>query len=252
MTANSIIAASVYLAALAAAVSAQPVDVCDPAKFQGAYGFQLSGQTTISGTAKPVASIGRLEFDGQGGVTGEASVNFAGYYLGNPVTGKYQVQADCTLTWSLQDDSGNWQHFRGKLTPDLLAARFQQTGEGAAHNGTMQKVGPNCSTSALSPSYTFSISGSAIPMNPGDVPPHRITATGTAKTDSSGTITLDVGGNAGSGTVDIDSNCIATVTLNLPSGEALALRGVLVDGGKRILAMETDPGTAVTATFTAK
>jgi hypothetical protein len=252
MTAKFIILASVYLAAFAGTVSAQAPDVCDPSKFQGAYGFLLSGQTTISGTTKPVASVGRLEFDGQGGVSGESSVNFAGYYLGNPVTGKYQVQADCTVTWSLQDDSGAWQNFRGKLTPDLLAARFQQTDEGAAHNGTMQKVAQNCSLNALAPSYTFSISGSAIPMNPGDVPPRRISASGTAKPDSSGTLALDVGGNAGSGSVDIDSNCMATLSLSLPTGETVAMRGVLVDGGKRILAMETDPGTAVTATFTGK
>ena len=38
----------------------------------------------------------------------------------------------------------------------------------------------------------------------------------------------------------------------LPSGDSVELRGILVNSGKRILAMETDPGAAVTATFTAK
>src|SRR6266567_2381507 len=87
--------------ALAWPVSAQ---YCMPQKFSGVYGFQLEGSTTISGSAKPVASMGRLEFDGQGGVSGVSSVNFAGYFLGNPVTGNYEVRADCRITWSLQDD----------------------------------------------------------------------------------------------------------------------------------------------------
>src|SRR5689334_13205210 len=88
-------------------VSAQ---FCKPQDFAGIYGFQLSGSTTISGGTKSVASMGRLEFDGYGGVTGASSVNFDGFLLGNPVTGSYQVRDDCRITWSLQDDSGAFQH----------------------------------------------------------------------------------------------------------------------------------------------
>src|SRR6266567_5136125 len=106
--------------------------LCNPQEFAGVYGFQLSGSTTISGDSKPVASMGRLEFDGQGGVNGSASVNFAGYLLGNPVTGSYDVRTDCSITWSLQDDSGAFQHFAGTLRADLLRATFRQTDAGGA------------------------------------------------------------------------------------------------------------------------
>lgn len=249
MSAPTIIAAFVCFGATA--LAAQEVDVCNPAKLQGAYGFQLSGQTNISGTSKPVASIGRVEFDGQGGVTGTSSVNFAGYYLGNPVTGKYEASADCTLTWSLQDESGAWQHFRGKLTPDLLAARFSQTDPGAAQNGTMQRVAPKCSAAALAPAYSFTLSGNATPMNPGEVP-RRITADGVAEPDAAGTLKLTIANTTSAGSISIDSDCVANVTLNLPAGLTVALRGVLVENGKRILAVETDPGTTVTAIFNAK
>lgn len=252
MTAASIIATFGWLGAGAIVLAAQTTDVCNPAQLQGAYGFQLSGHTTISGTAKPVASIGRLEFDGRGAVGGSASVNFAGYYLGNPVTGKYEAHADCTIQWSLQDDSGGWQHFEGKLTPDLGAASFRQTDDGAAQSGTMQKVAPACKLASLAPSYSFSVDGTVIPMNPGDPAPHRITSAGTAEPDAAGALKLTVGTSAGTGKIDLDSDCIATVTLTLPTGDTLALRGILVDAGKRILAVETDPGTTVTATFTAK
>ena len=67
MTTTSMIAlaATIPLAA-ALAVPAGAADACDPAKLGGAYGFQLSGQTTISGDSKPVVSVGRLVFDGHG------------------------------------------------------------------------------------------------------------------------------------------------------------------------------------------
>jgi hypothetical protein len=251
MTAASIIAAFACIGGWPLVASAQTASVCNPAKLQGAYGFQLSGHTTISGDSQPVASIGRIEFDGQGAISGVSSVNFAGYFLGNPVTGKYEAQTDCSIAWSLQDGSGGWQHFEGKLTPDLLAAQFHQTDPGAAHNGTMQKVASTCSVAGLAARYSFSLSGNAIPMNPGDVP-RRISDTGMAEPDAAGAIKLTVGDAAGSGTVAIGSDCIAQVTLALPSGDTVTLRGVLVDGGKRILAVETDPGTTVTATFTAR
>lgn len=251
MSAASMIATFCWLGVCSLTLPAQEVNVCNPAKLQGAYGFQLSGQTTISGTSKPVAAIGRLEFDGNGGLTGQSSVNFDGYFLGNPVTGKYEANADCTLTWSLQDDSGAWQHFQGKMTPDLLAANFSQTDPGAAQNGTMQRVSPSCSVAGLAPRYSFTISGNAIPMNPGEVP-RKITADGIAETDASGALKLTVANTAGTGTIAIDSDCTATISLNLPAGLSVALRGVLVESAKRILAVEADPGTTVTAMFNAK
>ena len=87
--------------------------VCDPNQLQGPYGFQLSGAASISGQSQPATSIGRIVFDGQGGISGYSSVMFAGFLLGNPVTGTYESRSDCTASWSLQDDSGAYQHFSG-------------------------------------------------------------------------------------------------------------------------------------------
>jgi hypothetical protein len=39
------------------------------------------------------------------------------------------------------------------------------------------------------------------------------------------------------------------MTVTAPSGDVMKLRGVLVAGGKEILAMVTDPGAAVNARF---
>jgi hypothetical protein len=244
------------LAGLPAAAQTPPVQpavttVCNPAKLQGAYAFQLLGMTTIGSEPRPVASIGRVLFDGSGNVSGEVSVNFAGYFLGNPVTGKYEAGADCHIAFTLQDTSGNWQHFTGALTPDLLSAKFRQTDAGAAQDGTLQLVAKTCSAGTLALHYGFTISGGTTPMVEGEVP-QRISVTGAADPDPAGALKLTVNGVAGSGTIAIDSDCIAQMTLALPAGETMVLRGVLVEGGKRILAIVTDAGTTASATFTAR
>jgi hypothetical protein len=113
---------------------------CDLAHFPGPYGFQLSGQTTISGTSKPVTSLGRIVFDSDGTIGGYSSVMFDGYLLGNPVTGKYETHPDCTVTWSLQDDSGAYQHFTGTIGADGKSVRFRQTDTGSARSGVMSRT----------------------------------------------------------------------------------------------------------------
>ena len=59
--------------AAARAVPTHVADACDPAKLGVANGF-----------------------DGRGVLSGYASVNFAAYFLGNPVTGAYEAHDDFT------------------------------------------------------------------------------------------------------------------------------------------------------------
>jgi len=257
MTTTSIIAlASAIAFGALLAVPVRAEDVCDPAKVGGAYGFQLSGNTTISGNSKPVVSVGRLVFNGnllgQGAVSGYSSVNFAGYFMGNPVTGTFEVHTDCTISWSLQDDSGAFQHFGGKLTPDTSSAQFHQTDPGGAQQGILQKVAPKCAAASFAPLYSFGISGSTTPMNPGDAA-RQISAEGSVAPDAAGNLKITIpNATPTTGTITVDSDCFAQISMTLPSGDTVSLRGVLVNGGKQILAMQTDPGTTVTAKFNAK
>jgi hypothetical protein len=247
MSTLSIIALSAALSA-----SAWCADVCDPAKLQGAYGFQLSGHTTISGDSTPVVSVGRIVFDGQGGVSGYSSINFSGFFLGNPVTGKYEAHTDCAIAWSLQDDSGAFQHFDGKLTPDNSAGEFHQSDQGGAQNGFLQKVAENCSIAGLGPLYSFALSGSTTPMNAGEVAQH-VSWSGTIGPDAAGNLKITIPNAApASGTITIDSDCFAQIAMPMPSGDTVNLRAILVTGGKQILGIQTDPGTTVTAKFNAK
>jgi len=234
-------------------------EVCNPTDLQGPYGFQLSGETAISGQPVPVANIGRLVLAGDGGISGYSTVMFDGYLLGNPVTGTYEARWDCTIAWSLQDDSGAFQHFSGVATSGGRRVDFRQTDPGGAQHGTMAKTAPRCKASDLRNEYAFTLTGSTIPMVPGGTH-STVTAKGLIKADENAGFKLVLGDGVAAMTdaaITIDAECIVDIQLTLPATGAgttisTMLRGVLIDEGKRILAIETDPGAMVSATFTAR
>ncbi len=232
-------------------------DVCDPKNIQGPYGVQLSGDTNISGDSKPVTNIGRIVLAEDGTISGYSTVMFAGFLLGNPVTGTYETHWDCTIAWSLQDDSGAFQHFSGVATSDGKRVHFSQTDPGGAQGGTMVKTSAACKTSDLRKAYSFTLSGTTIPMLPGGTS-SAVAAKGLIQADDKGSFRLAPAGAADPTdvTITVDAECNVEIGLTLPAtGEGTAiptnLRGVLIDEGKEILAIETDPGAMVWATFTA-
>lgn len=214
-------------------------DVCDPAQLQGVYGFQLTGPTTISGQSQPVVSVGRLVFDGHGAVNGVSSASFTGLYLGNPVTGMYSAQADCSATWSLQDESGNHQHFAGTMTSDGRRVQFRQSDPGSPSQGTLIRAANACRDGDFQPRYRLNVSGNRIDVDTGQVS-GPVSATGVFER---------------TGDVEVGDDCFVKLHLAVPIAGAAPLemkfRGMLVDGGKQLLGMAVDPGTAVSLRLTA-
>jgi hypothetical protein len=226
-------------------LAAQSPDVCNPVGLIGPYVFQLTGTTDIAGSPKPTASLGRIVFDGHGNLTGTASATFQGLLLGNPVTGSYEAKSDCSIQWKLQDDSGAFQKFSGTLSPDGASVQFNQSEPGGAQKGIMKKTSDTCSAADLLKKYSFSASGSTIPMLDGQVP-HTISAKGT----------LDVAEN---GSFQLESDCSVRFQLTLLSqagsgveSSPMNMRGFLVNGGKEILAFQTDAGAMVAARLTSE
>jgi hypothetical protein len=227
---------SLFLLVLLPGAAAKAGNVCTPTKLVGPYAFQLSGSTTISGTPKLTASLGRITFDGSGSLSGTASTTFSGLLLGNPVTGTYEAKSDCSVKWTLRDDSGAFQNFSGTLSTDGARVEFRQTDPGGAPHGIMQKTSDSCSAADLQKKYKFAVSGGTTPMQPGGVP-HTVSAEGT----------IDVAEN---GSFQVDSDCSVHFVWTLPPGPSpMTMRGFLVNGGKEILAFQTDPGAMVAARF---
>ena len=237
-------------------------DVCNPADLQGPYGFQLYGDTTISGEAKPVSNLGRMVLAADGGISGYSMTMFAGFLLGNPVTGVYEAHWDCTISWSLQDDSGAFQHFSGVATSDGTTVHYSQTDPGGAQHGTLARISDECKPSDIQNAYAFTLSGTFTPMTPGDPSAPPVDAKGLIKADEHANFKLTRKGSATASatstdaTITVDAQCMVDIGLALPAEDGSAitpmkLRGVLIDGGREILAMETDPGAMVSAALTA-
>ena len=232
-----------FLSVLLSALAAQAAGACNPADLVGPYAFQLTGSTEISGTPKPAVSLGRISFEERGSLSGTASATFRGLLLGNAVTGSYEAKSDCSVIWTLRDDSGGLQNFSGTLSTDGTSVPFKQTDPGSAQRGIMKKIPGACSAADLRQNYSYTISGSTTPMLPGQVP-HTVSAKGT----------LDIARN---GSLQVESDCSVTFGFTLPPQDGqvdqpppMNMRGFLVNGGKEILAFQTDPGAMVSASLT--
>jgi hypothetical protein len=226
-------------------------DVCGGSDIAGAYGFQLVGTNTISGAPQPAVTLGRLVFDGSGQVSGYASVNFNGLFLGNPVTGTYEFGTDCTLTWSLQDDSGAYQHFTGKAAPGGARAEFHQSDPDTGGRGVLQKTPADCNAAAFKGQYAYSSSGVSTPYALGGSGT-SLTEKGTVDADGAGNFTLKGADQATAGTYEVDSECFVEIRYTPASGDEINLRGILVNGGKEVMAIHTDPEVTGTVKLTAR
>ena len=230
-------------------------DVCNPADLQGAYGLILTGTTAIGSQPQPVVSVGRVVFDGVGGLSGVSSVSFTGLYLGNPVTGSYQAHEDCSVSWSLQDDSGNSQHFEGTMTPDARHAQFHQSDPGSPSQGTLVKSADTCQQQSFRPRYRFTLSGKQVNVDTGQVG-GPVSARGVLE-NQGGQLSLTVASDStpsGTGTLEVNDDCFVHLHLTLPMetghGGEMNFRGILVDDGSELLGMATDPGTAISLRLT--
>jgi hypothetical protein len=210
---------------------------------EGAYGFQLSGSSNISGKPTPVGGVGRLVFESdRRTVSGYSSVNFNGFFLGNPVTGSWEFQTDCTLTWTMQDDSGNFQHFKGTAHPGGARVDYVQTDPGSGSKGSLRKIAPFCTAGAFQGQYCFSMSGSTTPFAGGA--PVTDSVKTTVDADGAGKLAITRGTERESAGYTVDSDCFVQIDF-----ANMKLRGILVDGGNTVLAMQTDPEHVSSAVF---
>jgi hypothetical protein len=216
------------------------VNVCSETEVQGPYGAQFSGITWIAGTPKPAVGLARLVFNPDKTISGYSSVSFDGMLLGNPVTGTYEIKSDCTMTWSLQDDSGAFQHFSGTVTPGRNKVEFRQTDRNTGQRGIMEKTSDACTAQDLKPRYAFTMAA----------------AKGILDVSADGSFTIGIAMVEGapidvpaSGTFTVDPDCIVHITFG---DVETNLRGILVNRGAEILAIQIGPGKTVSARFTAQ
>ena len=137
------------------------------------------------------------------------------------------------------------------MTPGGGGAQIRQTDPGAGVRGVLQKTSDACSTSDFQGRYVFALSGISTPFT--NVAGRSVSIEGIVDADGNGhynfTQTVSQNGEPtppSAGKYEVDSDCI----VQLEFGSA-KLRGILVNGGKDVLAIQTDPGQTATARFSA-
>jgi hypothetical protein len=241
------------------AIAALPASaqVCGRNDVQGSYGFQFSGATSIGANGtQPMVGIGHLVFDGAGVVSGVSSVNLDGYFLGNPVTGSYQFKENCSLTFQLQDDSGAFQHFRGIAKEGGASVEIHQTDSDTGQGGVLERTpAAGCSSASLHGDYMLTLSGTASQFATDQSPGAAFSLKAAVNADGAGNLAVVSGGVNTTGSYTLDSDCVAEMELGVTIGNSasiLKLRGVLVQKGKLVLAVESDPARIAAVRLTAK
>ena len=250
-----------YFFLLLAWIFALPVAhaaVCAPKAFQGAYGFSLTGTTTIGGPTRPIAAVGRLVVDDSENLSGISSASFTGLILGNRVTGKYEAHSDCSVTWTLQDDSGNFQHFAGTMSADGGQVTFRQTDPGGAGNGILHRTMDTCSVSSLAGTFKLTVSGRTVDVNTA-ADSGRVSLQGVLIADGARNLSFASGPDEPAlavGSYEVLDDCFVNLVLELPGDEHQAaarhFRAILVDNGREVLGIQTDPGTVVALRLVSK
>jgi hypothetical protein len=76
---------------------------CSPETIRGSYGISTTGSIVFAGPVGPVADVGVITFDGNGGASQTTTVSLSGTIIPNrtSLSGSYVVNPDCTGDISL-------------------------------------------------------------------------------------------------------------------------------------------------------
>lgn len=230
--------------------------VCTLATMRGSWGFLFEGHFTDS-VKKVVVdrnSIGYMNFDGKGGVTGQTIGKYSDA-INSPavaediVQGSYQVTTGCKLSIStVLKQSNRSSSFLGFLEHDHRVHLIQMT-PGVAGSMELQAMGKigkkGCSLKTLKGKYVYSVVGNATSYA------YRYSYTGFDVYDGKGNSISTTIGNPED--AELSSNSKLTVDPGTclfsfdfaPDPETYL--GIVVNEGERYFYVRTDPGGFETA-----
>lgn len=226
---------------------------CTNASLQGTYGFIARGTTLAdsplpSALQGPFASGGVSTFDGQGHFVLTSTSSFNGVIQPVAVNGTYQVNGDCSYT----SQAENGVTFRAVIIDDGREVLILQTTPAVVIAGTASRQPSRCDRKTLQGgTYGFVAEGAAGPPTlPAELTgPLAGVGTVVFERDSSFTLTavrsangvIDPAPLALTGTYSMNPDC----TFSMAFDVGFTFEAAIVNGGKEILFVETDPGTAL-------
>ncbi len=221
---------------------------CSNASLSGTYGFLHDG--TDSDGTPATAAVSQITFDSATGTfTGETTASHDGVIATESLTGIYTVASNCTGTGTPTGGSP-------------FSIVVTSTGFLAVHpfsEGFAVKQGsPTCTNAAVMGSFGFETTGVFLAGAPATgwvafIGELKLTVNPSGEGVISGHVAGSEGGTAltfapVTGSYTVDKDCRGRATISPKGRSEMHFSLVVVDGGKEMLAVETDADTVVSGT----
>jgi hypothetical protein len=255
MTAKTVRIASLILATtlgLAAAAWAQPRPpaACSNATFTGTYGITFGG---IDSHGRLRAAVAQITTDGSGKFTGVESESKGGVINKDvPVTGTYAIKANCTGSGSWMAQGGKVRHYNLVVVAGGGGAEMIQTDAGHTESGFAEAQGKaTCTNAGVKGTFGFHATGSFVAVGPAAfIGQFKLDGAGNIAGNESGSVNGTIlNGVPLSGTYTVNSTCTGSATVTPQGQNAVNLNLVVVGGGSKVLALETDPNSIVSGSL---
>ena len=225
---------------------------CTNASLRGGYGFVAKG-VTLTGSPlpaalqRPFASGGDATFGGKGNFVLTSTSSFNGLIQPVETRGVYQVNSDCSYTSRAE----NGVTFQAVILDGGRQLQILQTTPNVVIVGTAIQQPQRCEANAFQASYGFVAEGVAGPPTLPVPLAGPLAGVGTVVFAQDGTFVLtatrsvngvlDPEPLALTGVYSMKGNC----TFGMRFDVGFTFDAVIVNNGKEILFVETDPGTAL-------
>ncbi len=225
-----------------------PPLTCSNATLQGNYGFLVTGTSA----GNPIAILGQITADGNGGLTGMETVNDNGAITDTaPVTGTYKIGSKCVGTATITSQGGTAASYN---LAAVSSSKVQLVGadSGTVQSGLLEAQGiGTCSLSAIKGTYGIQQTGDLVGQGPlvfgGRIVLHANgVLSGTRWGSINGTISF---GDVISGAYKIDKRCFGGAVVSINDGSPTHYNLVVVNAGNGMLFLQIDQGTVTSGSW---
>jgi hypothetical protein len=120
--------------------SATVIPRCSVHSLVGNFGLTVTGQNILPpSTAIPIATVGVVNFDGEGALSGNVTTSFGGNVGNVSITGTYTMQSNCTGTFGVVFDNGFVISNSFVLVDEGREMLFIQTDQGTINTGKARR-----------------------------------------------------------------------------------------------------------------
>jgi hypothetical protein len=221
---------------------------CSNTTLLGNYGFLVSGTSV----GNPIAIVGQIVADGNGGLTGMETVSDNGAIVNTaPVTGIYKISSKCAGTATITPQGGTAANYN---LAAISGGKVQlvRADSGTVQSGVLQAQGvAACSGSIIKGTYGIQQTGNLIGQGPlvfgGQIVLHASgVLSGTRWGSVNGSISS---GDVISGAYKIDKRCFGAAVLGINNDSPTHYNLVVVDGGHGVLFLQVDEGTVASGSW---